>query len=93
MDKNASVVIITPHDAEKTSSYFSTNHLQFHGVPDPDHEIADLYRQQWKFFKLGRIPALFVVDRGGKIVFSYYSNSMKDIPGNDTVISVLEKIE
>lgn len=91
VDKNTSVVIVTPHDAEKTSTYFSENSLPFYGVPDPDHKVADLYKQQWKLFKLGLMPALFVVDRAGKIVFSYYSKSMKDIPGNDTLISGLEK--
>jgi len=37
------------------------------------------------------MPALFVIDRAGKIVFSYYSKSMKDIPANDIVIGMLEK--
>ena len=91
VDKNASVVIITPHHAEKTSNYFSKNNLPFYGVPDPDHKVADLYKQQWKLLKLGLMPALFIVDRAGKIVFSYYSKNMKDIPGNAIVISVLEK--
>lgn len=91
VDENASVVIVTPHDAEKTSNYFSKNNLPFYGIPDPDNKVGDLYKQQWKLFKLGLMPALFVVNRTGKIVFSYYSKSMKDIPGNDIIISVLKK--
>jgi hypothetical protein len=35
------------------------------------------------------MPALFVIKRAGKIVFSYYSKNMKDIPANDVVIGVL----
>jgi len=89
--ENASVVVVTPHDAEKTSKYFLKNNLPFYGVPDPDHKVANLYKQQWKLFKLGLMPALFVIDRSGKIVFSYYSKSMKDIPANEIVISVLEQ--
>jgi peroxiredoxin Q/BCP len=89
--KKASVVVVTPHDAEKTLNYFSKNNLPFYGIPDPEGKVADLYKQQWKLFKLGLMPALFVIDRAGKIVFSYYSKNMKDIPDNDTVISLLEK--
>ena len=89
--ENASVVVVTPHDAEKTSKYFLKNNLPFYGVPDPDHKVANLYKQQWKLFKLGLMHALFVIDWSGKIVFSYYSKSMKDIPANETVISVLEQ--
>ena len=89
--KNASVVVVTPHDTEKTLNYFSKNNLPFYGIPDPEGKVADLYKQQWKLFKFGLMPALFVIDRAGKIVFSHYSKSMKDIPGNDTVIGVLEK--
>ncbi len=89
--KNTSVVVVTPHDAEKTSKYFLKNDLPFYGIPDPDHKVADLYKQQWKLIKLGLMPALFVVDREGKIVFSYYSKSMKNIPANDIVTGMLEK--
>jgi len=89
--KNASVVVVTPHNAEKTSKYFSKNNLPFYGIPDPEHKVANLYKQQWKLIKLGLMPALFVIDRAGKIVFSYYSKSMKDIPANDIVIGMLKK--
>ena len=89
--KTASVVVVTPHDAEKSSKYLLKNNLPFYGVPDPDHKVANLYKQQWKLFKLGLMPALFVIDRSGKIVFSYYSKSMKDIPANNIVIGMLEK--
>ena len=87
--KNASVVVVTPHDIKKTSKYFSKNNLPFYGIPDHDHKVANLYKQQWKLTKFGLMPALFVIKRAGKIVFSYYSKNMKDIPANDVVIGVL----
>lgn len=88
--KNASIVVVAPHDVEKTSKYFSKNKLPFYGIPDPDHKLAELYRQQWKLTKLGLMPALFIIGKKGKIVFSYYSKNMKDIPANDLVIGLLE---
>ena len=89
VSKKASVVVITPHDAEKTSKYFLENSLPFYGIPDPEHKVADLYKQQWKLTKLGLMPALFIIGRTGKIIFSYYSKNMKDIPANNTIIDLL----
>jgi len=88
--KNASIVVVAPHDIEKTSKYFSKNKLPFYGIPDPDHKLAELYKQEWKLTKLGLMPALFIIGKTGKIVFSYYSKNMKDIPANDLVIGLLE---
>ena len=87
--KDTKVVVVIPHNIEKTSKYFSKNNLPFYGIPDPDHKVANLYKQQWKLAKLGLMPALFVINRAGEIVFSYYSKNMKDIPANDLVISLL----
>jgi peroxiredoxin Q/BCP len=33
------------------------------GVPDADGKLANLFGQEWKLLKLGRMPALFVIDR------------------------------
>ena len=87
--KNAKVVVVTPHDIEKTSKYFLKNNLPFYGIPDPDHKVANLYKQQWKLTKLGLMPAMFVINKAGEIVFSYYSKNMKDIPANNLVMDLL----
>jgi len=66
--------------------------LPYIGLPDPRHRVADLYGQEWNLFKMGRIPALLIVDKAGNIRYQHYSDSMKDIPENSLVLSLLDKI-
>jgi hypothetical protein len=43
-------------------------------------------------FKMGRMPALFLLDRQGIIRFAHYGDSMRDIPSNEEVLSILDQI-
>jgi hypothetical protein len=54
--------------------------------------VADLYGQEWNLFKLGRVPALLVIDKKGRIRYQHYSSSMSDIPENELVLGLLDKI-
>jgi peroxiredoxin len=38
------------------------------------------------------MPGLLIIDTNGIIQYAYYSDSMKDIPSNEEVFEVLEKI-
>ena len=58
-----------------------------------DEKIAkSVLNQEWKFFKLGRMPALLVVDKQQIIQYAHYGDSMSDIPRNQEIIAVLEEI-
>ncbi len=59
---------------------------------DQTEKVAKLLHQEWKLLKLGRMPALLVIDKEGIIQFAYYSSSMKDIPKNDTVLKILAEL-
>lgn len=52
--------------------------------------MADLYKQQVKLIKLGRMPALLVVDKEGIIRYEHYGDSMKDIPENSIILGILD---
>ncbi len=41
---------------------------------------------------MGRVPALLIVDKTGNIRCQHYSDSMEDIPENELVLSLLDKI-
>jgi len=83
---------IGPDGPNAYRHYWEENMLPFLGLPDPRHKVADLYSQEWNLFKLGRIPALLVIDKAGKIRYQHYSDSMKDIPENELVLSWLDQI-
>ena len=44
-------------------------------------------------FKLGRVPALMVIDKKGQVRFQQYSNSMSDIPENGLILGLLDKMD
>ena len=51
-----------------------------------------ILKQQWRFFKLGRMPAILVIDKQQKIRYAHYGDSMSDIPRNEEVLRILEEI-
>jgi peroxiredoxin Q/BCP len=83
---------IGPDGPNAYRHYWSENNLPYVGLPDPKHKVANLYGQEWNIFKLGRIPALLIIDQAGNIRYQHYSDSMKDIPKNELVLSLLDKI-
>lgn len=66
--------------------------MPFVGLPDPEHEIARLYGQEVNWLKLGRMPALLVIDKTGHIRYRHYAGNMGDIPGNAEVLAVLDQL-
>jgi peroxiredoxin Q/BCP len=66
--------------------------LPFIGLSDVKHIVSTLYGQEWNLFKLGRVPALMLIDKNGTIQYQHYSASMSDIPENSLVLSLLDKI-
>lgn len=42
------------------------------------HRIADQYGQEVRLLRLGRLPALIVIDGSGQIVSAHYGDSMRD---------------
>ncbi len=59
---------------------------------DEEKNVANLLNQEVKLLKLGRLPALLILDTENVIRFAYYGESMKDIPENDQIFEVLKKI-
>ena len=93
MERNAQIVVIAPHEKARVRAYWEKENLPFIGIPDPDGRLAKLYGQEWNLFKLGRMPAMFIVDQKGFIVFSQYARTMADVPENSSLFKVLEKIK
>jgi peroxiredoxin len=59
---------------------------------DESKIIPKLLKQQVKMWKGGRMPGLLIIDKQGIIQYAYYSDSMKDIPGNEEILNELKKI-
>jgi len=90
--KQAVVIVIGPEDDNAFKEFWQREKMPIPGIADPQHIIAKLYGQEIKILKLGRMPALFVIDREGLIRFRHHGKSMSDIPPNNDILDLLEKL-
>lgn len=93
LQRNCVIVVVGPEDAAAFQEYWSSEHLPFIGLPDPDHVVLDLYGQEVSLFKLGRMPAQMLIDRNGVLRLVHYGHSMADIPDNDEIFALLDSWE
>jgi len=91
-DRDTTILVIGPENAQKFSKYFADNDLPFTGLPDPNHSVLKQYGQEIKLFKFGRMPAQILVDKEGIARFVHYGKSMSDIPATDEIVSLLDEI-
>lgn len=59
---------------------------------DEEEKVVDMLNQEVKLLKLGRMPALLILDKENVIRYAYYSDSMKDIPENEVLFKVIENL-
>ncbi len=92
VDRDTEIIAIGPEDKETFARWWREHEMPFTGIGDPQHLIADLYGQQKKLTKLGRMPATLIVDKNGDIRFKHFGQSMSDIPENPRLLSMLDKL-
>jgi peroxiredoxin len=92
IDRDAIILVIGPEGPQDFEQYWDENQLPFPGLPDPDHTVLKLYGQEIKLFKLGRMPAQVIVDKSGTVRFVHYGDSMSDIPSNEELMGILDKL-
>ncbi len=88
--REAEVLIVGPEKPEAFRRHWEELRLPFVGLPDPDHRVAKLYGQQVRILKLGRMPAMVVIDKLGRVHYRHHGQSMKDIPPVEDVLEVLD---
>jgi peroxiredoxin len=90
--KNAEVIAIGPDGPNAFKHYWEQENIPFIGLADIKSKVADTYHQEVNLLKLGRMPAIFVIDLNGLIRYSHYGDSMADIPLNKDILNLLKKI-
>ena len=91
-NENAVIIVAGPENAAAFDRYFTKHDLPFIGLPDPRHSVLKLYGQQVRIFKLGRMPAMVIIDKDGIVRFVHYGHSMSDIPKNSDVLAQLRTL-
>ena len=91
--RDAEIVVIGPEDRHAFRAYWEKEALPFVGLPDPEHTVLKLLGQKINLFKFGRMPAQLIIDRQGVVRFVHYGHSMSDIPNDEDVLALLDRLE
>jgi peroxiredoxin Q/BCP len=90
--RSAEIIALGPDGPRAYQRFWELENMPFVGVPDIKSKIADKYYQEVNLLKLGRMPAVFVIDKNGMIRYKHYASSMSDIPDNNEILKVIEEI-
>ena len=72
--------------------FWAKEKMPFVGLSDSNHAVADLYGQEVKLLKFGRMPALLIVDKKGRVRFAHYAEHMRDYPELSEMLDVLDEL-
>ena len=92
VQRQAEIIAVGPEDADTFTDYWHKKKMPFTGIPDHKHIIAGLYGQKVNPLKFGRMPALFVIDKEGRIQYAHYGESMSDISSSREILDLLDKL-
>jgi peroxiredoxin len=90
--RGAEVLVVGTDGRESFEYHWAKQKYPFVGLPDPESAVPDLYGQQVKLLKYGRMPAMMLIDKAGVIRYAHYGDSMSDIPKNDHILAKLDQI-
>ena len=90
--RGAEILAVGPNSPTAFEQYWENEKIPFVGLPDPDHSVAKMYRQEVNIFKLGRMPLNCVIDSKGYVRFVNYGASMADIPTNEEFMQVIDEL-
>lgn len=81
-----------PNNAETFQRYWKNEGMPFVGLPDPDHRVARMYKQEVNLFKSGRMPLMCILDKSGYVRYVQYGASMRGIPSNEELLHVIDEL-
>jgi peroxiredoxin Q/BCP len=92
VSRGAEILAVGPDALEPFQRYWARENIPFIGMPDPDHRVAKMYRQEINLFKFGRMPMNCVIDTRGNIRYIHYSASRSDYPDTDIFFNVIDEL-
>ncbi len=90
--REAEILAVGPDGLQAFQRFWQENQIPYVGLPDPEHRVADQYKQEVNLLKLGRMPAAMILDRQGAIGYQHYGDSMADIPDNKLFFYILDSV-
>ena len=90
--RGVAVLIIGPDGPNAYKRYWAQEQMPCIGLADIGNRVADQYNQEVNLLKLGRMPAMFIVDQDCKIRYTHYGKSMSDIPEDGAILAKLDDL-
>lgn len=72
--------------------FWTAQEIPYRGLPDTERRVLRKYGQQVNLLRLGRLPAVVVIDRDGIVRYIHYGGSMMDIPPVSRLLEEIDKI-
>ena len=92
VERDTEILVIGPEGPRRFKQIWTEQEYPFVGFSDYKHSVADLYGQEIKLLKMGRMPALLIVDKQGLIQFAHFGDHMADIPKNKDMLTLLDNL-
>ncbi len=86
---DAEIIAIGPDGPNAFKRFWQENDIPYIGLADIKSRVADKYYQEVNLLRMGRMPAIFVIDKNGVIQYAHYGSSMSDIPPNEEILEVI----
>ncbi|GIL15933.1 MAG: hypothetical protein BroJett039_11060 [Chloroflexota bacterium] len=90
--RDAEILAVGPEPQLAFKLYWAKEKLPFIGLADSKHSVAEQYEQQVSLLKFGRMPALMIVDKKGRVRFSHHADNMRDYPTLPELYAVLDSL-
>ena len=88
--RDAEVIVVGPDSESAFKDFWQREEIPFVGLADPTHTVARRYGQEVKLLKLGRMPAMMIIDKAGQVRYKHYGDAMSDIPPNSQILAILD---
>jgi peroxiredoxin len=89
---NTEIVALGPDGPNAFKRYWQDEKMPFIGCADIKSTVASQYHQEVNWIKLGRMPALLIIDKMGKVRFKQYGENMADIPSDEDILKIIGEL-
>lgn len=59
---------------------------------DNERKVTKILNQEVKIFRLGRLPAVLLLDKNAVIRWAYYGDTLMDVPPNKIILEVIQNL-
>ena len=92
VSRDAKVVVVGPDTESAFRDFWQKEDMPVIGLADPSHTVAQRYGQEVKLLRMGRMPAMMVIDKTGVVRYKHYGDAMSDIPQSSEILAILDAL-